>query len=151
MSNVPEEKSLFANLIQVGVVVKDIDKAIERLSILGIGPFYSKMPPANARSLFRGKPFVAGDRVKIRAAQMGNAELELIQPLDGESPHKEYLNEKGEGIQHLAFAVDDLNKAVETLTARGSTVLLKGDRGDGGGVAYIDLDVGGIIVELVKH
>ena len=151
MSSISEERSPFANLIQIGVVVKDIDKTIERLSILGLGPFYSKMPPSNARSLFRGVPFVAADSVNIKASRMGNVELELIQPLGGDSPHKEFLNEKGEGIQHIAFAVDDLDKAVKMLTARGSTVILKGDRGDGGGVAYIDLNVGGIIVELVKH
>ncbi len=151
MSSEATEKSPFANLIQIGIVVKDMDKAIERLSMLGIGPFYPKMPPPTARSLFRGKPFVAAERVNIKAAQMGNAELELIQPLTGESPHREYLEAKGEGIQHLAFAVDDLNKAVEKLTAKGSDIILEGRREDGGGVAYLDLNVGGIIVELVKH
>lgn len=150
MSQYPEEKSPFANLIQIGVVVKDMDKAIERLSLLGIGPFYSKMPPPTAKSLFRSKPFVAAERVKIKAAKMGNAELELIQPLEGESPHKEYLQAKGEGIQHIAFAVEDLSDAVEKLTAKGSSIILEGRRADGGGVAYMDLDVGGIIVELVK-
>lgn len=151
MSDNTEEKSPFANLFQIGVVVKDLDKAIGRLSALGIGPFYSKTPPPAARSIFRGQPFIPRERVNIQAAMMGNAELELVQPLGGESPHKEYLDEKGEGIQHIAFTVDDLNKATEILTSRGCTLLMKGDRGDGGGVAYIDLNVGGIIVELVKH
>jgi methylmalonyl-CoA/ethylmalonyl-CoA epimerase len=151
MNNIPEEKSLFANLFQIGVVVKDMDKAIERLTLLGIGPFYSKMPPPNARGSFRGQPFITRERVAIKAARMGNAELELVQPVAGESPHKEYLDDKGEGIQHLAFEVDDLDKAVDTLISRGSTLIMKGDRGDGGGIAYIDLNVGGIIVELVKH
>jgi methylmalonyl-CoA/ethylmalonyl-CoA epimerase len=145
------EKAPFANLFQIGVVVKDLDKTIERLKALGIGPFYSKTPPPTARSLFRGKPFIPVERVNIQAAMMGNAELELVQPLKGESPHKEYLDEKGEGIQHIAFRVDDLDKATEMLTSRGCTLLMKGDRGDGGGVAYIDLNAGGIIVELVKH
>ena len=151
MSQTPEESSPFANLIQIGVVVKDMDKAIERLAILGIGPFYSKMPPADSKSLFRGKNFVAAERVKIKATRLGNSELELIQPTEGESPHKEYLQEKGEGIQHVAFAVDDLEKAVARLTASGSKMLLDGRRKDGSGVAYLDLDVAGIIVELIKH
>jgi methylmalonyl-CoA/ethylmalonyl-CoA epimerase len=151
MEQRPQENSPFANLIQVGVVVKDMDQAIERFSALGIGPFYSKMPPPNAKTLFRGKPFVTAERVKIMAAQLGNCEFELIQPLEGESPHREYLESKGEGIQHLAFAVDDLDRAVARLKAAESTVLLEGRRADGSGVTYLDLSAAGIIVELVKQ
>jgi methylmalonyl-CoA/ethylmalonyl-CoA epimerase len=151
MSRRPQENSPFANLIQIGVVVKDMEQAIRRFSALGIGPFYSKMPPRSAKSLFRGKPFVSADRVKIMAAQLGNCELELIQPLEGESPHREYLESKGEGIQHIAFAVDDLDQAVGKLTANGSSVLLEGRRQDGSGVTYLDLSAAGVIVELVKH
>jgi methylmalonyl-CoA/ethylmalonyl-CoA epimerase len=141
-------KSPFTHLIQIGVVVKDIEQAIERLSILGIGPFYSKMPPPEAQSLYRGQPFSAAGRVIIKASRMGNVELELIQPVEGGSPHKEYLDEKGEGIQHIAFAVDNLGDEVNKLTTKGCTMLLDGRR-DGGGVAYLDLNVGGIIVELI--
>ncbi len=142
---------VFNNLIQVGVVVKDMEQAIQRYTDLGFGPFYSKMPPPNARSLYRGQPFVTAERVKIMAARVGNWELELIEPLEGGSPHREYLEAKGEGIHHLAFAVDDLDSAVKTLTEKGSTVLLQGRRVDGSGVTYLDLDAGGMIVELVKQ
>lgn len=150
MSQIPPEKSPFTNLIQIGMVVKDIDKTIERLAVLGIGPFYAKMPPPSARSLFRSQPFAAAGRVIIQATRMGNVELELIQPVQGDSPHREFLEAKGEGIQHVAFAVDDLDGAVNDLTAKGSSVILDGRRKDGGGVAYIDLDAAGLIVELIQ-
>ena len=151
MSDSRSEKSPFANLIQIGIVVKDMDRAIERFLALGIGPFYAKMPPPNAKSVFKGKPFVAADRVKIMAAQLGNSELELIQPLEGESPHREYLEAKGEGIQHLGFMVDNLDEAVEKLTASGASVLMTGRRMDGSGVTYLDLGIAGVIAELIKH
>lgn len=150
MSTSIQEQSPFTRLIQIGVVVKDIDQAIERLSLLGIGPFYSKMPPPEATSLYRGQPFRAAGRVIIKASRMGNVELELIQPVEGGSPHKEYLDAKGEGIQHIAFHVDDLGNEVEKLTTQGCTMLLDGRR-EGGGIAYLDLNVGGIIVELIGH
>ena len=35
--------------------------------------------------------------------KMGSLEIELIQPLEGQSPHKEFLDSKGEGIHHIAF------------------------------------------------
>ena len=148
-----EEKSgsTFANLIQIGVVVKDMERTIERLAALGIGPFYAKMPPPGARSLYRGQPFEAAGSVNIKACQLGNVELELIQPLEKGSPHREYLEAKGEGIQHIAFAVENLARSVKTLTDKGSSVLLDGRKPDGGGIAYLDLDAAGIIVELVQH
>ncbi|MBN1161529.1 MAG: VOC family protein [Dehalococcoidales bacterium] len=143
-------KSTFSQLIHLGVVVKDMDKAIKRFTALGIGPFKPRILPADARETYRGKPFVPSKRVAIQTTQIGNMELELIQPIDGESPHREFLDAKGEGIQHLGFMVDNLNEDVKRLTAQGSEILLTSQFKNGGGVAYLDLDVAGLIVELVQ-
>jgi methylmalonyl-CoA/ethylmalonyl-CoA epimerase len=151
MSPETVKKTPFTNFIQIGVVVKDIEKTIESLTKLGVGPWYSKMPPPTAKSLYRGQPFKAAERVIIKAAQLGNVELELVQPLEGGSPHREYLEAKGEGVQHLGFLVDDLPGAVNQLTAQGSTVIMDGRRVDGTGVDYVDLNIAGLIVELIRH
>ena len=135
-------------LTQVGVVVRDVGKVVDRLSSLGIGPFESKALPPDRKEWFRGKPMDAD--FNIQAARIGDVELELIQPISGESPHKEFLETKGEGIQHVMFAVDDFNKEVAHLTEEGAEVLLRAKFPGGGGVAYLDLGVGGIIVELVQ-
>ena len=140
----------FSQIMHIGIVVKDMDKAVARLTSLGIGPFKPRILPADAKELFRGKPFLPAKRVAIQIARIGNMELELIQPLDGDSPHKEFLDEKGEGIQHLGFFVDNLKSEVETLTQKGSSILLTSEFNGGGGVAYLDLEVGGLIVELVQ-
>ncbi|MBN1190833.1 MAG: VOC family protein [Dehalococcoidales bacterium] len=149
MSQQSEDNSIFNNLFQIGLVVRDMDQAIERFSALGLGPFYDKTPPAGARETFRGKPFVPSQSVSIKATRPGNFELELIQPLEGESPHKEYLQSKGEGIQHIALYVDDLDQAINTLLERGCTMLLD-SRETGGRIAYLDLEAAGLIVELVR-
>ena len=140
----------FSQIMHIGIVVKDMDKAVERLNLLGIGPFKPRILPADAKEFFRGKPFLPAKRVTIQTTRIGNMELELIQPLDGDSPHKEFLEEKGEGIQHLGFFVDNLKSEVETLTQKGSSILLTSEFKGGGGVAYLDLEVGGLIVELVQ-
>jgi len=127
-----------------------MEKTIERLTALGIGPFKPRILPPDAKETYRGKPFIPSQRVAIQITQIGNVELELIQPIDGESPHQEFLDEKGEGIQHLGFIVDNLQEEVESLTAEGSGVLLTSEFKGGGGVAYLDLDVAGLIVELVQ-
>ena len=143
-------KSTFTRMVHVGLVVRDMEKTIERLTALGIGLFKPRILPPDARETYRGKPFIPSQRVAIQITQIGNVELELIQPIDGESPHQEFLDEKGEGIQHLGFIVDNLQEEVESLTAEGSGVLLTSEFKGGGGVAYLDLDVAGLIVELVQ-
>lgn len=144
------KKSTFSRLVHIGVVVRDMDKAVERLTSLGIGPFRPRILPEDAREKYRGEPFQPGRRVTIQITQIGNVELELIQPISGKSPHQEFLDEKGEGVQHLGFVVDNLKADVDRLTAAGSTILLTSRFKGGGGVAYLDLDAAGLIVELVQ-
>lgn len=143
-------KSTFTRLVHIGVVVRDMNKTIERLAALGIGPFKPRILPPDAQEKYRGKPFMPSQRVAIQITQIGNMELELIQPIDGESPHQEFLDKKGEGIQHLGFIVDNLEEAVKHLTAEGSSILLTSQFKGGGGVAYLDLNAADLIVELVQ-
>ncbi len=145
-----ENNTTFSRLVHIGMVVKDMDQAIERFKALGIGPFKPRILPADARETYRGRPFAPAERVAIQTARIGDMELELIQPVSGASPHREFLEQKGEGVQHLGFLVDDLQEDVELLTAAGSTVLLTSQFKGGGGVAYLDLDAAGLIVELVQ-
>jgi len=142
-------ESPFSKLIQVGVVVRDMDKAIKRLEYLGIGPFEPKILPPDSKEWFRDKPLNA--KLILNSTMMGEVELELIQPVEGESPHKEFLDSKGEGIQHIAFLTDDLNRQVDKLTKQGVSILLRAERPGGGGVAYLDLGVAGLIVELIQR
>jgi methylmalonyl-CoA/ethylmalonyl-CoA epimerase len=143
-------KSTFMHLVHIGVVVRDMNKTIERLTALGIGPFKPRILPPDAREKYRGKPFIPSQRVAIQITQIGNLELELIQPISGESPHQEFLAQKGEGVQHLGFMVDNLEEDVKHLTAEGSRVILTSQFKGGGGVAYLDLDAAGLVVELVQ-
>jgi methylmalonyl-CoA/ethylmalonyl-CoA epimerase len=150
MENGAAGKTTFSRLVHVGVVVRYMAKAIERLTALGIGPFQPWILPPDAKETYRGRPFFPAERVAIQITRIGNVQLELLQPISGESPHQEFLDQKGEGIQHLGFIVEDLEEDVNRLTAAGSTVLLTSQFKGGGGVAYLDLDVAGLIVELVQ-
>jgi hypothetical protein len=137
-------ESPFSKLIQVGVVVKDLDKVVERLTSLGIGPFTLMTIPDDAEQWFRGKPLDA--KFKISGAKLG----EVIQPLEGKSPHQEFLDSQGEGIQHIAFAVHDLDREVAKLTKKGVSVLLSANLPKVR-VAYLDLGVGGLVIELMQE
>ena len=133
-------------LTQVGVVVKDVEKVVERLGELGIGPFDKMELPPEREEYFREKRMYA--EFDIRGTRMGNVQLELIQPLEGDSPHKEFLETKGEGIQHVMYQVDNLEETVKELTDKGVEVLLRAKFPGGRGVAYVDLGVSNIVIEL---
>jgi len=140
----------YSQLHHVGVVVRDIEKAIEYLSSLGIGPFEPHYPdPPGVEKLLRGKP--TQYKLEMSNAKMGHVNLELIQPVERESIWKEFLDSKGEGIQHIGFIVDDLDKEVEELTKQGVKVLTSG-KWPGGGFAYLEIDaIGGMIIELIQE
>ena len=144
------KRSPFSEIGQVGVVVKDIDKTIEYLSSLGIGPFEpAHRAPIVERKVW-GKPVAL--ELKVRFAQMGQVELELIQPCKGEGIQKKFLESKGEGIHHFGFFVDDLDQEVAKLVKQGVKVIQSGRRSTGGGFAYLETDtVGGIILELIQE
>ena len=143
------QKSSSLQIGQVGVVVRDIDKAVEYYSSFGIGPF----EPLNVSIIERevyGKP---AEDVKniVKVAQVGKVDLELVQPAAGESIQKEFLERHGEGINHLGFFVDDLNQEVAKLVEKGFKVIMSAKFIGGGGFAYLDTDkVGGVQFELIQ-
>ena len=136
-------------IFQVGVIVKDLDKSIEFLTSLGLGPFTIREinhPRANVR----GK--IVSYQVRIALAQQGAVQLELIEYQKGTTIQKEFLDEKGEGIHHLLFNVKDLKKTVEKFSRKGVPVLQSDNFVGGGGLAYMGSDkIGGIVMEVVQR
>jgi methylmalonyl-CoA/ethylmalonyl-CoA epimerase len=141
--------SMFGKLEHVGVVVKDIEKTVKFLNSLGFGS------PKDSESMFeipfkgevRGTPMEW--RVGIYNIMMGDIELELLQPLEGQDLLREYLDNVGEGIHHIGFATDDIEKATERMAAMGIKKIMGAPGPKGGGFGYYETSLfGGIIVEL---
>jgi methylmalonyl-CoA/ethylmalonyl-CoA epimerase len=123
--------------MQIGLVVRDMDSAVASLTALGFGPFIPKyLPPGFKAMLGNGEP--ATSKNNVQRSMIGNVELELIQPVLGNSPHKEFLNTKGEGIQHVLFEVQDIDEELKRLTERGATILRRVNF-KGGALAYVTL------------
>jgi len=143
------QRSPFSEVYQVGVIVRDMDQAVEYYQALGIGPFEPSRSILTDRRVY-GKP--ADDvRNRVMSAQMGQVQFELIQPVSGKSVQMGFLEKHGEGINHLAFIVDNLDQEVARLAEKGFKVISSGKRVGGGGFVYLDTDkVGGIIFELVE-
>jgi methylmalonyl-CoA/ethylmalonyl-CoA epimerase len=134
----------------IGVIVKDMEKTIDYLSSLGLGPFGmsggKRWAEISFQGELRGRP--AAWKVKISNARLGNGELELLQPSGGESLLQEFLDEHGEGLHHIGYLTDDLDKDIKILAAQGVKVLTSASA-DKGGFAYFETGVhGGIVTEL---
>ena len=152
MGKTETEKSPFSKVSHVGIVVRDMDQAVEYYQSLGIGPFQpsQKGHLATDRKVY-GKP-ADGVKIKSRVAQIGPLYVELVQPVEGESLQKEFLEAKGEGINHLGFFVDDIDKEQAKLEAMGFRVLYRSRYRNGGGCTYFDTgEVGGILLELIQR
>ena len=136
-------------LCQVAIVVRDIDKTVAFYSeVFGIGPFeICEVTFSNAT--YYGQK--AGYRGKRAFAKMGPVTLELIELIDGKTIHEDFLNEKGEGLHHIGFAVDNLTKCEEEVRSAGLKVIQGMKREDGTGFAYVDSDrIGGAVFELIQ-
>jgi methylmalonyl-CoA/ethylmalonyl-CoA epimerase len=134
---------------QVGIVVQDMDKAIQNYGeVFGIS-FHKVVVPDYFNRVYRGKP--ENFRMKIGLAMMGDLQIELIQPLEGKTIYAEFLEKWGNGIHHLGFDVNNLDERVAIFHKLGIGVLMSGER-VGGKFAYMDTDgTFGIIIELIQR
>jgi len=114
-----DSKEIFKKFLHIGVVVKDLERTLDTLTnIFGIGPFkILDFPPKDMKDdiemTYHGKP--ADFSAKFCFADMGNVELEIIQPISGKSVWFDFLEKHGEGIHHLKFKVPDLEETKQYL------------------------------------
>jgi methylmalonyl-CoA/ethylmalonyl-CoA epimerase len=146
-----KERLRLPGVCQIGVVVKDLDSAVAYYSnTFGIGPFEFIERHYDGVTIRRRND--ASYTVRLAKAPMGAVELELIQVTEGDSIHLEFLEKRGEGIEHLGFRVPDLDAEIKRFKESGIDVLQSVRRPDGGGYAYMDTEnIGGIIFELIQQ
>lgn len=138
------ESSPFSVLHHVSVVVADIDKATRFYESIGIGPF-TEYPPMSEYVRIEVPDEKGFYNLTIRCAQIGPVQLQLIQPGEGDSLYKDHLREKGEGVYHLGFVVDDIDACEQQVRDLGLEVISSGRRKNGSGFAYLGTaDAGGV-------
>lgn len=89
----------------IGVVVEDIDAAVEAYLKLG----------------FTGgeKTFVESQNVEIAAMRAGESWVEILSPIDHDSGIGRFLASRGPGFHHIAYLVDDLAGTLDALAEAG--------------------------------
>lgn len=103
-------------LDHVAVVVRSTDEALR---------FYEDRLGLQVHS----SEEIDAPHVRLTYLDAGNAFLQLVEPLDGESPLNAWLDEHGEGLHHICFGVDDVVDAVSALSDAGAPVVVGSGRG----------------------
>ena len=143
------EKSLFTNFGQVGIIVKDIEKAARNLEKLGIGPFGGLPGEPTVCWEAWGEPTEV--KLKMQFTNVGPLEIELIEPIS-ECMQKDFLDNQGEGIQHFSFFVDDIDEVVAEMAEKGYKVVQRGWRPTKGGYAFFDTEADcGFMLEVIQR
>ncbi len=117
---------------------------------------------AEARKLFQdilGLEFVGTETVeeqKVTAAifSLGDIGLELLESTSSDGPVARFIEKRGEGIQHLAIQVDDLEKAIEELKGKGIQLVDQQPRKGTSGIRIAFLhpkSTSGILIELTER
>lgn len=114
-------------LVQIGIVVADRKRTTELLSSLfGIGPFRFIEWPDRAESKYYFHGVEEHIRISQAFVQLGDVEVELIQPVEGKNAYQEFLDETGGGIHHVLFEVKDIDPVLAELAKSGIEVLQSG-------------------------
>ena len=109
----------------IGIVVEDAEKAADFYErVFGVGPFTTKVYDMSEGSYFLidGKPAAA--KFKAAIAFSGDVFIELVEVMEGETNHTQFLRKNGEGLQHLCFGVDDMESTVIALKSEGLEPIL---------------------------
>ncbi|WP_407272966.1 VOC family protein [Radiobacillus sp. PE A8.2] len=134
-----DKSVLETNLItQIGIIVSDISKtSTAYAAFFGIDQPEIIMTDMvdKAQTEYKGKTSVA--RAKLAFFDMGSLQLELIEPDEHPSTWREFLDEHGEGVHHIAFAVEGMTEKINLMEEKGMPLAQKGEF-TGGRYAYMD-------------
>lgn len=133
-------ESMVTKIDHVGVAVPDLDAALA---------FYADT--FGMHVVHEETNVDQGVREAMVAA--GDDRLQLLAPLNDDSPIAKFLNRSGPGVQQVAFRVTDIHAAADYLRGRGLRVLYDGPR-RGTAQSLVNFvhpsDCGGVLIELVQ-
>ncbi|KJR47222.1 Methylmalonyl-CoA epimerase [Desulfosporosinus sp. I2] len=128
-------------LDHIGIAVKDMEVAKR---------FYTETLGMKAQ----GEEIVEQQKVKVCFIPSGDSEIELLESTSPEGPIAKFIEKNGEGIQHIAFRVDNIENALADLKAKGVRLIDEVPRYGAGGasIAFIHPKAtGGILLELSQR
>ncbi len=125
----------------IGIAVKSIDQAKR---------FYSEILGLK----IEGIENVADQKVNVAFLPITDSELELVESTHPDGPVAKYIEARGEGIQHIAFRVENIEEALAELKAKGVRLIDEKPRKGAGGakIAFIHpKETNGVLVEICER
>jgi len=93
-------KMNLSHIEHIGIAVKSLETSI---------PFYEEILGLSCYSIEE----IKDQKVRTAFFKIGETKLELLEATSSESPVAKFIEKRGEGIHHIAFAVDDINKSLQ--------------------------------------
>ena len=132
---------------QVGFVVRDMEAALALYEPL-FGPF-TTMDSGEFEYDYRGSKNTSS--LKLAFGRSGEVEIELIQWMSGDTPHKEFIDAGREGMHHLRFRVDDLDAKIAEAEPLGYRSIWQTRYGEGLAVAYLEREGDPLLLEFFEN
>lgn len=133
---------MFKNLSHVGIAVKNISESLNIFTkIFGATDVH--------------KETVIDQKVNVAMLEVGGAHIELLEGTSADSPISKFIEKKGEGIHHLSFEVEDIERELARLKESGVQLIDEKPRLGAGGhlIAFVHpKSTNGVLIELSqKH
>ena len=129
-----------SHIEHLGIAVKSLDTAI---------PFWEKLLGTKCYNIEE----VPAQKVRTAFLKIGQTKIELLESTAEDGPIAKFIEKKGEGIQHVAFAGEGLENTLAECEAEGIQLIDKAPRGGAEGLSIAFLhpkSTGSVLVELCE-
>ena len=132
---------MVSKIDHIGIAVSNLDEAVKLYKdVLGLE--------------LHGTEVVPEQKVRVAFLPVGDTEVELLESTSAEGPIAKFIEAKGQGIQHIAFRVNDIEAALEEMKAKGMRLIDDKPRYGAGGAKIAFLhpkSTGGVLIELCER
>lgn len=130
-----------SHIEHIGIAVNDLEAGIS---------FYEKILGLKCYKVEE----IADQKVRTAFFQIGQTKIELLESTDPEGPVGKFIEKKGEGIHHIAFAVEELEEQLISLEKNGIRLIDSSPRkgAEGLDIAFLHpKSTSGVLIELCEN
>ncbi len=125
----------------IGIAVSNLDEAVKVYTeVLGLE--------------LAGTEIVEEQKVRVAFLPVGDTEVELLESTSPDGPIAKFIEKNGEGIQHIAFKVENIEEAIQAMKDKGLKMIDESPRYGAGGakIAFMHpKSTGRVLIELSER
>ena len=125
----------------IGIAVKSIEEQL---------PYYEGVLGLKCYNI----ETVEDQKVKTAFFMIGQTKIELLEPTSDDSTVAKFIEKRGEGVHHIAYATKNLNESLKIVESKGVRLIDKEGRSGAEGLTIAFLhpkSTGGVLTELCEH